>query len=166
MWGWYFHILCFHIWLPFPSEFYCLILYSEVREGKGVYASCRLRKYTQPCVWTYTFLLLLFQGFDLMDSCQLLHERHISLADTPIHRVCSIFISRNSVKDYILCACRVVGSICHQWEFRIKKFLFITQLNISLPLLYFCESQVCWQFLYIYSIALWLMYCHYIIQML
>lgn len=92
----------------FLSEFYCLILHSEVREGEGI--RCQLQ--TQEIYSTLCLnlcALLLFQGFDLMDSCQLLHEIYISSADIYTHRDYSIVTSRNSVKDYILCACRVVG---------------------------------------------------------
>lgn len=83
----------------FSSEFCCLILYSEVREEKGIYASFSLRKYTDFCVWTYT---LWFQGSDLMDSCHLLHETHISSADTPKDSDCFTLISRISMKN-LLC---------------------------------------------------------------
>lgn len=100
----------------FPSPQNFIASYFILRSGKGkeympaADSGNILSSVFEPIL----FFLLLFQGFDLMDSCQLLHERHISSADTPIHGVCSILISRNLVKDYILCAYRVVGSICHQ----------------------------------------------------
>ncbi|TFK16026.1 tRNA (adenine(58)-N(1))-methyltransferase catalytic subunit TRMT61A [Platysternon megacephalum] len=56
-------------------------------------------------------LLVFFDGsqlvkvFDLTDSCQLLHQVHIS-ADIPIHKDHSILVSKNSVKDYVLFAYR------------------------------------------------------------
>lgn len=106
--GWHFHFHCFHIWLLFPSEFYCLILHSEVREGEGILCQLQTQEiYSALCLNLCASLL--FQGFDLMDSCQLLHEIYISSADIYTHRDYSIVTSRNSVKDYILCACRVVG---------------------------------------------------------
>lgn len=105
-------------------------------------ASCR--KYTQLFVWTYTFFLL-FQGFDLRNSCLLLHEIHISSAATPIHRDYSILLLRNSVKSDILCVRRVVGSIFHQWKlnwistFRHYIFVKVSSVNnffMFTPLLY------------------------------
>ncbi|XP_059577275.1 NACHT domain- and WD repeat-containing protein 1 [Alligator mississippiensis] len=59
------------------------------------------------------FLLVFFDGsllvkvFDLTDSCQLLHEAHISAEDdAPVHKNHSVLVSKNSVKDYVLCAYR------------------------------------------------------------
>lgn len=123
----------FFFTFDFPSEFYCLILYSEVREGKGIYASCRLGKYTQLCVWTYTFIISGVWSDGLM----------------PVAAWNTHFFSRYPYTQGLLHTylkklySRVVGTIFHLWEFRIKKILFITQLNISLLSLHFCESQVC-----------------------
>ncbi|CAM4562010.1 unnamed protein product [Caretta caretta] len=44
--------------------------------------------------------------FDLTDSCQRLHQVHISSEDIPIHKDHSILVSNNSVKDYVLFAYR------------------------------------------------------------
>ncbi|KAH0616128.1 hypothetical protein JD844_027012 [Phrynosoma platyrhinos] len=58
-------------------------------------------------------LLLIFyngnhmvQVFDLARSCQLLHEVHLSTEEVPIHKNHSILVSKNSVRDYVLCAYR------------------------------------------------------------
>ncbi|KAF7238042.1 NACHT domain- and WD repeat-containing protein 1 [Varanus komodoensis] len=57
-------------------------------------------------------LLVFFNGnhkvqvFDLTCSCQLLHEVYLSTEEVPIHKKRSILVSRNSVKDYVLCAYR------------------------------------------------------------
>ncbi|XP_062991183.1 uncharacterized protein LOC134404425 [Elgaria multicarinata webbii] len=57
-------------------------------------------------------LLVFFNGnhkvqvFDLTHSCQLLHEVYLSTEEVPIHKNRSILVSKNSVKDYVLCAFR------------------------------------------------------------
>nr|XP_034969164.1 uncharacterized protein LOC118084041 [Zootoca vivipara] len=57
-------------------------------------------------------LLVFFNGshmvkvFDLAHSCQLLHEVYLSTEEEPIQKTNSILVSKNSVKDYVLCAFR------------------------------------------------------------
>ncbi|XP_062837471.1 uncharacterized protein LOC100559988 isoform X3 [Anolis carolinensis] len=57
-------------------------------------------------------LLVFFNGnhmvqvFDLARSCQLLHEATLSTEEVPIHKDRSILVSKNSVKDYVLCVYR------------------------------------------------------------
>ncbi|CAM2113219.1 unnamed protein product [Caretta caretta] len=52
------------------------------------------------------FSVTFCQVFDLTDSCQRLHQVHISSEDIPIHKDHSILVSNNSVKDYVLFAYR------------------------------------------------------------
>lgn len=49
----------FLIWLSFPLEFYCLILHFEVRKGKGIHASYKLRIYTQLCIFFFYYFKVL-----------------------------------------------------------------------------------------------------------
>ncbi|XP_048366186.1 uncharacterized protein LOC125440412 isoform X2 [Sphaerodactylus townsendi] len=57
-------------------------------------------------------LLVFFSGnymvqvFDLTCSCQLVHQGFLSTEEVPIHKNRSILVSKNSVKDYVLCAYR------------------------------------------------------------
>ncbi|XP_054845628.1 uncharacterized protein LOC129336525 [Eublepharis macularius] len=57
-------------------------------------------------------LLVFFNGnhmvqvFDLTHSCQLVHEGFLSTEEVPMHKNRSILVSKNSVKDYVLCAHR------------------------------------------------------------
>ncbi|XP_053110680.1 uncharacterized protein LOC128326880 isoform X3 [Hemicordylus capensis] len=57
-------------------------------------------------------LLVFFNGshmvqvFDLTHSCRLLHEVYLSTEEAPIHKNHSLLVSKNSVKDYVLCAYR------------------------------------------------------------
>ncbi|KAJ7326778.1 hypothetical protein JRQ81_016537 [Phrynocephalus forsythii] len=46
------------------------------------------------------------QVFDLAHSCQKIHEIYLSTEDMSIHHNRSILVSKNSVKDYVLCAFR------------------------------------------------------------
>lgn len=64
-----------------------------------------------PVFESVLFFCFLFQVFDQTVSCQLLHEIHIYSLDPPIHRDCFILILRNSVKDDILYADRLVENI-------------------------------------------------------
>lgn len=147
VWIYFSLLLC--VWVILPYSLFCYLislslrillprisLWSQERERN----ICQLQ--TQEIYSAlYLFFFLIFQGFDLRDSCQLLHEILISSADTALHRNCSILVSGKSVKDYILCVYSLLESIFHHWEFRIIKFLFITQLNISLPSLCFWEVR-------------------------
>ncbi|CAM5141041.1 unnamed protein product [Natator depressus] len=57
--------------------------------------------------WTIPFNgSQLVKVFDLTDSCQRLHQVHISSEDIPLHKDHSILVSNNSVKDYVLFAYR------------------------------------------------------------
>ncbi|XP_077158423.1 uncharacterized protein LOC143819984 isoform X2 [Paroedura picta] len=57
-------------------------------------------------------LLVFFNGshmvqvFDLTRSCQLVHQGFLSTEEVPMHKNRSIVVSRNSVKEYVLCAYR------------------------------------------------------------
>ncbi|KAM6439908.1 uncharacterized protein PHA67_022331 [Liasis olivaceus] len=46
------------------------------------------------------------QVFDLVNSCQLLHEVYLFSEEVPMHKTHSLLVSKNSVKDYVLCAYR------------------------------------------------------------
>uniref|UniRef100_A0A6J0UD75 Uncharacterized protein isoform X1 n=4 Tax=Pogona vitticeps TaxID=103695 RepID=A0A6J0UD75_9SAUR len=46
------------------------------------------------------------QVFDLTHSCQMIHETYLSTEDASIHQNHSILVSKNSVKEYVLCAFR------------------------------------------------------------
>nr|XP_056711044.1 uncharacterized protein LOC130482358 [Euleptes europaea] len=57
-------------------------------------------------------LLVFFSGnhmvqvFDLTRSCHLVHQGFLSTEEVPMHKNRSILVSKNSVKDYVLCAYR------------------------------------------------------------
>ncbi|XP_060102459.1 uncharacterized protein LOC132577048 isoform X2 [Heteronotia binoei] len=57
-------------------------------------------------------LLVFFNGnhmvqvFDLTRSCQLVHQGFLSTEEVPMHKNRSILVSKNSVKEYVLCAYR------------------------------------------------------------
>ncbi|XP_039186728.1 uncharacterized protein LOC120302418 isoform X3 [Crotalus tigris] len=46
------------------------------------------------------------QVFDLVNSCQMLHEVYLFSEEAPMHKTHSLLVSKNSVKDYVLCAYR------------------------------------------------------------
>lgn len=83
------------------------------------------------------FFWLLFQVFDQTVSCQLLYEIHIYSLDTPICRDCFILTLRNSRKDYILCAHRLVENVFPHWKLRTKKIPFQNSIKYGTSVIIF-----------------------------
>ncbi|XP_042323154.1 uncharacterized protein LOC121930632 isoform X2 [Sceloporus undulatus] len=71
------------------------------------------------------------QVFDLAHSCLLLHEVYLSTEEVPIHKNHSILVSKNSVKDYVLCAYRS-GSEAMVFSGKVGKI--VTKLKSQEPM--------------------------------
>lgn len=87
------------------------------------------------------FFLVVISGF-WSDCLMPVTAWHVYSLDPPIHRDCFILISRNSVKDYILYAHRLVENIFPHWKLRTKKIPFQNstkyETSVVIFLLFFC----------------------------
>ncbi|ETE71412.1 NACHT and WD repeat domain-containing protein 1, partial [Ophiophagus hannah] len=71
------------------------------------------------------------QVFDLVHSCQLLHEVYLFSEEAPMHKTHSLLVSKNSVKDYVLCAYR---SASEAMVFSSKKGEVVAKLKCQEPM--------------------------------
>ncbi|XP_034298711.1 RWD domain-containing protein 4 isoform X1 [Pantherophis guttatus] len=71
------------------------------------------------------------QVFDLVHSCQLLHEVYLFSEEAPMHKTHSLLVSKNSVKDYVLCAYR---SASEAMVFSGKKGEVVARLKSQEPM--------------------------------
>ncbi|XP_058048768.1 uncharacterized protein LOC131203005 isoform X3 [Ahaetulla prasina] len=71
------------------------------------------------------------QVFDLVHSCQLLHEVYLFSEEAPMHKTHSLLVSKNSVKDYVLCAYR---SASEAMVFSGKKGEVVAKLKSQEPM--------------------------------